>query len=73
MDRFEPGMTCAQVDRVFGDLRQWLPGLISGCTSAGRRTRSSSRRAPSPGGSSARCASGDGLLGFRLRRPAGWT
>ena len=28
MDRFEPGMTCAKVDRVFGDVRQWLPGLI---------------------------------------------
>lgn len=28
MDRFEPGMTSAQVDRVFGDVRQWLPGLI---------------------------------------------
>lgn len=28
MDRFEPGMTTAEVDRVFGDLRQWLPGLI---------------------------------------------
>lgn len=28
MDRFEPGMSCAQVDRVFGDMRQWLPGLI---------------------------------------------
>jgi carboxypeptidase Taq len=27
MDRFEPGMTTAQVDRVFGDVRQWLPGL----------------------------------------------
>jgi carboxypeptidase Taq len=29
MDRYEPGMTCAVVDRVFGDLRQWLPGLIT--------------------------------------------
>jgi carboxypeptidase Taq len=29
MDRFEPGMTSAQVDRVFGEVRQWLPGLIS--------------------------------------------
>jgi carboxypeptidase Taq len=29
MDRYEPGMTCAVVDRVFGDLRQWLPGLIA--------------------------------------------
>jgi len=28
MDRFEPGMTVAEVDRVFGDLKQWLPGLI---------------------------------------------
>ena len=28
MDRFEPGMRCAQVDRVFGEVRQWLPGLI---------------------------------------------
>ena len=28
MDRFEPGMSCAEVDRVFGDLKQWLPGLI---------------------------------------------
>jgi carboxypeptidase Taq len=28
MDRFEPGMTSATVSRVFGDLRQWLPGLI---------------------------------------------
>jgi carboxypeptidase Taq len=28
MERFEPGMRCAQVDRVFGEVRQWLPGLI---------------------------------------------
>jgi carboxypeptidase Taq len=28
MDRYEPGMTCAAVDRVFGQVRQWLPGLI---------------------------------------------
>jgi carboxypeptidase Taq len=28
MDRFEPGMTSAQVDRVFGEVRRWLPGLI---------------------------------------------
>lgn len=32
MDRFEPGMRCAQVDRVFGDVRQWLPGLIRAVT-----------------------------------------
>ncbi len=28
MDRFEPGMTAAKVDAVFGDVRRWLPGLI---------------------------------------------
>ncbi|MCP5286283.1 MAG: carboxypeptidase M32 [Burkholderiaceae bacterium] len=28
MDSYEPGMTTATVDRVFGDVRQWLPGLI---------------------------------------------
>jgi carboxypeptidase Taq len=28
MERFEPGLRCAQVDRVFGEVRQWLPGLI---------------------------------------------
>ncbi len=28
LDRFEPGMTAAVVDRLFGELRQWLPGLI---------------------------------------------
>ena len=28
MDQFEPGTTSAEVDRVFGDLQQWLPGLV---------------------------------------------
>ncbi len=28
MDRFEPGMRAAEVDRVFGAVKQWLPGLI---------------------------------------------
>ena len=28
LDQFEPGMRATEVDRVFGDLRQWLPGLI---------------------------------------------
>ena len=27
--RFEPGMTSATIDRVFGEVRQWLPGLIA--------------------------------------------
>jgi len=28
LDRYEPGMRCARLDEVFGELRQWLPGLI---------------------------------------------
>ena len=28
MDRFEPGMRCDEVDRLFGDLKTWLPELI---------------------------------------------
>ena len=28
LDQYEPGMRSAEIDRVFGDLRQWLPGLI---------------------------------------------
>ncbi len=28
LDQHEPGMRSAEVDRVFSDLRQWLPGLI---------------------------------------------
>lgn len=28
IDQFEPGMTTAEIDRVFGDLQTWLPGLV---------------------------------------------
>ncbi len=28
MDQFDPGMTSAKVDAVFGDVRRWLPALI---------------------------------------------
>ena len=28
MDQYEPGTTSAMVDAVFGDLQQWLPGLV---------------------------------------------
>ncbi|MEP7281541.1 MAG: carboxypeptidase M32 [Rubrivivax sp.] len=28
LDRYEPGMSTAQLDRVFGDVRSWLPDLI---------------------------------------------
>jgi carboxypeptidase Taq len=28
MDQYEPGMTSAEVQRLFGDLQGWLPGLV---------------------------------------------
>ncbi len=28
LDGFEPGMSCAQLDALFGALREWLPGLV---------------------------------------------
>ncbi len=28
LDQHEPGMRCARLDQIFGDVRQWLPGLI---------------------------------------------
>ncbi|MBH9552390.1 carboxypeptidase M32 [Inhella gelatinilytica] len=28
LDQYEPGMRSSEIARVFGDLRQWLPGLI---------------------------------------------
>lgn len=29
VDLYEPGMTCTQLDQVFGDLKAWLPDLIT--------------------------------------------
>ena len=32
IDRYEPGMRGATIDRIFGDVKDWLPGLISRIT-----------------------------------------
>jgi carboxypeptidase Taq len=29
MDRYEPGVRAADIERIFADLKQWLPGLIT--------------------------------------------
>jgi carboxypeptidase Taq len=29
IDRYEPGMRGATIDRIFGEVRQWLPGLVA--------------------------------------------
>jgi len=38
LDQYEPGMRSAQLDRLFGDLRQWLPGLIAKAVDKQSRT-----------------------------------
>jgi carboxypeptidase Taq len=43
MDGFEPGMTAAEVGRIFGEVRQWLPGLIQQA-----RSRQAQRQAEQP-------------------------
>jgi carboxypeptidase Taq len=32
IDRYEPGMRGASIDRIFGEVRKWLPGLIAQIT-----------------------------------------
>ncbi len=48
MDRFEPGMRCEQVDRVFGEVRQWLPGLIRRVTDKQSREPALKAEGPFP-------------------------
>jgi len=37
MDRYEPGVRAADIDRIFSDVRQWLPALIAQADSKQRR------------------------------------
>jgi carboxypeptidase Taq len=46
MDRFEPGMSSAEVDRVFGEVKTWLPDLIKNV-----RARQADDRVIEPNGS----------------------
>jgi carboxypeptidase Taq len=48
MDRYEPGMTSETVERVFGDLRQWLPGLIARVVERQSRERPIEAQGPFP-------------------------
>jgi len=65
MDRFEPGMTSAQVDRVFGEVRQWLPGLIQRVVERQARETVVEPVGPFPlAAQRALCEQVIGLLGF---------
>lgn len=65
MDRWEPGMTTAQVDRVFGEVRRWLPGLIQQVTDRQAREPVVEPQGPFPVASQrALCEQVMKLLGF---------
>jgi carboxypeptidase Taq len=65
MDRFEPGMTCATLDRVFGAVRQWLPGLIDRVVDKQSRETVIAPRGPFPvTQQAALCQRVVGMLGF---------
>jgi carboxypeptidase Taq len=48
MDRFEPGMRSETVQRVFGDLKGWLPGLIARVTERQARQPLQAPKGPFP-------------------------
>lgn len=65
MDRYEPGLTTAQVDRVFGEVRQWLPGLIADVTARQARRPVVEPKGPFPvAAQRALCEQAMRLLGF---------
>jgi len=65
LDRYEPGMRCAQLDRVFGDVRQWLPGLIRQVIAKQAREPVIAAVGPFPQAAQRRlCEQVIGLLGF---------
>jgi len=65
MDRFEPGMTAAKVDAVFGDVRRWLPGLIRQVIDRQSRERVIEPKGPFPvAAQRALCERVIGMLGF---------
>lgn len=65
MDRFEPGLKTAQLDRVFGEVRQWLPGLIQRVTEQQRQRPLVEPKGPFPvAAQRALCEQAMRLLGF---------
>lgn len=65
MDRYEPGLTTAQVDHVFGEVRGWLPGLIRAVRDKQAREPVVEPRGPFPvAAQRALCERAMRLLGF---------
>jgi carboxypeptidase Taq len=65
MDQYEPDMTSAELDRIFGDLRTWLPDLIRDVRDKQSRERTAVPQGPFPvAAQRALCERVMGLLGF---------
>jgi len=65
IDRFEPGMTAAKVDAVFGELRRWLPELIRQVIDKQSRETVAGPQGPFPVAAQRQlCERVIGLLGF---------
>jgi carboxypeptidase Taq len=65
MERFEPGMRSEQVGRVFGAVRQWLPGLIDRVVERQSRQTLIEARGPFPvAAQQALCQRVVAMLGF---------
>ena len=54
MDRFEPGVRAADIDRIFGDVKQWLPELIARVQAKQARRAGDRAAGPVPGRAAAR-------------------
>jgi len=50
LDEYEPGMRAAEIDRVFGDLRTWLPAMVREVQERQRRRPLIEPRGPFPKG-----------------------
>ncbi|MBV8604357.1 MAG: carboxypeptidase M32 [Pelomonas sp.] len=48
LDEYEPGMRAAEIDRVFGDLRAWLPAMVREVQARQRRRPLVEPRGPFP-------------------------
>jgi carboxypeptidase Taq len=48
MDRFEPGVRAAEIDRIFSDVKQWLPDLIARAQAKQRAEKVVAAVAPFP-------------------------
>lgn len=67
MDQYEPGMTSTELDRIFGDLRSWLPELIRSVQDRQGREHTTLPQGPFPiAAQRALCERVMALLGFNF-------